>query len=134
MASTGILNGTKLKISVAGTAVAYTTSATVDFTMATRDTTNKDTLGWKTSGEGLRSGTISGDFLFAFDATYGFEDLFDVFSNRTAVAVKFATSDAADKAIEGTGYITSLSQSAPMEDTVSGSFTIEFTGAITYTT
>lgn len=134
MASTGILNGTKLKISVAGTAVAYTTSATVDFTMATRDTTNKDTLGWKTSGEGLRSGTISGDFLFAFDATYGFEDLFDVFSNRTSVAVKFATSDAADKAIEGTGYITSLSQSAPMEDTVSGSFTIEFTGAITYTT
>lgn len=134
MATTGILNGTKLKISVGGTAVAYTTNATVDFSMATRDTSNKDSLGWKTTGEGQRSGTISGDYLHAFDATYGFEDLFDVFTNRTSVAVKFATTDAADKAIEGTGYLTSLSQAAPMEDTVSGSFTIEFTGAITFTT
>lgn len=134
MATTGIVNGTKLKISIGGTAVAYTTSATVDVAMATRDASSKDSNGWRDLKEGQLSGTISGDFLHAFDASYGYEDLFAALTARTAVTIKYATTDAADKAIEGSGYLTSLSQSSPMEDTVSGSFTIEFTGAITYTT
>lgn len=130
----GIVNGTNLKISIGGTAVAYTTNASVDFTMATRDTTNKDSAGWSSSAEGLRSGTISGDYLFAFDASYGFEELFAAFSGRTKLTVKLGTSNADDKAIEGEGYLTALNAAAPMEDTISGSFTIQFTGAITFTT
>jgi predicted secreted protein len=134
MATTGIVNGTKLKISIAGTAVAYTTNATVDLAMATRDASSKDSLGWREVKEGQLSGTISGDFLHAFDSSYGFEDLFAAMIARTAVTIKYATTDAADKAIEGSGYLTSLSQSSPMEDTVTGAFTLEFTGAITYAT
>ena len=134
MATTGIVNGTALKIYVDSTAVAYTTSASLELSMATRDTSTKDSAGWQESAEGQRSGTISGDFLFAFDAAYGFEDLFALYSNRTKVTVKLATTDVADKYIEGDAYLTSLSKSAPMEDTISGSFSLNFTGAITYTT
>lgn len=134
MATTGIVNGTSLKISVDGTAIAYTTSASFELSMSTRDTSNKDSLGWKTGAEGQRSGTISGDYLFAFDAAYGFEELFALMTNRTEVTVKMATSDVSDKFISGEAYLTSLSASAPMEDTVSGSFTLEFTGAITFAT
>lgn len=134
MATTGIVNGTALKIYVGGTAVAYTTSASLDLSMATRDTSSKDSAGWQESAEGQRSGTISGDFLFAFDAAYGFEDLFTLYANRTKVTVKLATSDLADKFISGDAYLTSLSKSAPMEDTISGSFSMNFTGEITYAT
>lgn len=134
MATTGIVNGSKLKISIEGTAVAYTTGATLDLAMATRDTSSKDSNGYRELREGQISGTISGDYLHAFDSSYGFEDLFAVMIARTPVTVKYSTSDAADKAIEGEAVLTSLSQSAPMEDTVSGSFTLEFTGAFTYAT
>jgi hypothetical protein len=131
MPTTGKVNGTLLKIYLGGVAVSYTTSASLEFSMATRSTTSKDSAGWDEKAEGLRTGTISGDFLFAFDATFGFDDLFALYNGRTSVAVKYSSNVAGDKRYEGTAYLTSLSQSSPMEDTISGSFTLEFTGVIT---
>jgi len=64
MASTGIRNGTDLLIYIGGTAVAFSTSHDLNLNMATRETTNKDTAGWKTSLSGVRDWDTSGEAFF----------------------------------------------------------------------
>jgi len=130
MATTNIINGTLLKVYVDGTAIAKTTSATLNLSMATRDASNKDSSGWKDVLEGLREWTIDGDFLQAEDAAYGYDDLFALINGRTSVTLKFMSNVSGDKYYQGTAYLTSLSREAPLEDNVSGSFSFEGSGAL----
>ena len=128
MATTGLLNGTLMKVYVDGTAVAYTTSASISTSMSTRDATTKDSSGWSEKKEGLREVSVSGDFLHAFDASYGYSDLFALLTNRTKVTIRFSTEVSGDKYLSGSAYLTSLDQEAGTEETISGSFTFEGDG------
>lgn len=131
MATTGIVNGTDLLIYVGGTAVAHATSHSLSLSMDTRDATTKDSEGWTDRLEGLRSWEISGNALFAFDAAYGFDDLFTVYTGRTAVTVKFSSEVSGDKYYSGSGYLTSLTLDAPTEDNASFAFTVQGNGTLT---
>ncbi len=130
MATTGKVNGTLLRVYVGGTAVSNTTSASIEFSMSGRDTTTKDSAGWKEIMEGLREWSISGDYLFAEDASYAYSDLFALMSGRTSVTLVFSSDVSGDLKYTGTAYLTSLSKEAPMEETASGSYTFEGTGAL----
>ena len=131
MATTGIINGTDLLVYVGGTAITHSTSASISFSMETRDASTKDSDGYREILEGQRSFTIEAEAMTALDATEGFEELFTAWQNRTALTIKFGTSDATDQFYQGTGYCTSLSVDSGVEDssTFSGSF--EMTGTVT---
>jgi len=134
MPSTGYQNGTDIGLYIGGTLIAYGTSTDFDVSMSAREASNKDSNGWAEKREGQLSWTASGEFIFAEDAAYGFEDLFDSMVARTLLTVKVSTETAGDKAYSGSAYITSLSKSAPNEDTSTYSLSLEGTGALTKVT
>tara|TARA_R100001443_G_scaffold3277_2_gene10402 strand:+ start:4077 stop:4517 length:441 start_codon:yes stop_codon:yes gene_type:complete len=145
MATNNVINGTDIGIYIADavggtyTLLAFSTDASLSLAMETRDITNKDSSGWRNLLESTRSGSISGNFLYAErdsagSAVYGFDNLFDHYKDRDQIFVKFNTGETGDKYYTAACYITSLEASAPTEDNTSCSITLELTGAITEAT
>jgi len=58
MATTGIINGTDLLVFTGGTAITHSTSASISFSMETREASTKDSSGYRALLEGQRSFTI----------------------------------------------------------------------------
>ena len=131
MATTGIINGTNLLVYVGGTAITHSTSASISFSMETRDASTKDSQGYREILEGQRSFTIEAEAMTALDAAQGFEELFAAWVARTALTIKFATTDATDQFYQGTGYCTSLSMDSGVEDSSTFSASFEMTGQVT---
>ena len=131
MATLGILNGTLAKIRVAGTTIAHLTSNSLTLDMSTRSASTKDSNGWKESLPGQKSFSGSAEGFFADDASYGFEDLYTVFINRTKVTVTLTTDVAGDIDYEGSCFITSLERTDGLEESSTFSVSFEGTGEIT---
>ena len=131
MATTGIINGTDLLVYVGGTAITHSTSASISFSMETRDASTKDSAGYREILEGQRSFTIEAEAMTALDAAEGFEELFAAWVARTALTIKFGTGDATDQFYQGTGYCTSLSMDSGVEDSSTFSASFEMTGTVT---
>ena len=134
MATTGIINGTDLVIYIGSDVIGHSTSHALSIAHDPRDATTKDSSGWRDLLEGLRNWSTSGEGLVAFDADYGFTELFTLITNRTTVTVKFSTEVTGDAYWTGDAYLTSLDQDSPTEDNVSMSYTLEGTGALTEAT
>lgn len=130
----GILNGTLAKIEVGGTVIAHLTSSGISVSHSTRDSSSKDSGGWKDALEGQKSWSISGEGLFAEDASYGYEDLYDAIAARTKLTVTYSDAVAGDVEYSGSVYVTSLDRTDGMEESVTFSATFEGTGAITKAT
>ena len=134
MSTTGIVNGTNLRIYMSGVAIGHATSCTLDMTRETRETLTKDAPGggWATSEVGRKSATLSTDGLLSFDTSNKkVSDLFTAFDNGTLLLLKFATSVQGDTYWQGSGYITALNINTPVEDNSSFSATFTVSGAIT---
>ena len=131
MATTGILNGTDLVVQVGGTAITHATSASINFNMETREATTKDSAGYTEVLSGLRSVTIDVEAMTALDATYGFEDLYTVWENRTELTLKFGTTETGDQVYSVNGYMTSLAVSSGVEDSSTFSASFQCTGTVT---
>tara|TARA_S200002703_G_scaffold150678_1_gene149294 strand:+ start:1450 stop:1881 length:432 start_codon:yes stop_codon:yes gene_type:complete len=142
MATAGILNGTSLLlyVDVSGTKtpIAYATSGSLSINMDTRETTNKESSGWRQLLESTKSWTMEAEGFHALDATnFDFKDLFAKVSARTAVDLQFsvgASPATGDYYYAGSAYITSISLDSPLEDSVTFSCSFEGTGALTETT
>ena len=134
MASTGINNGTLIKLYVGGTAIADLTSNDFNLEHSPREATTKDSSGYKEILEGLRSATFSADGYFAEDQTYGFTDLYDAWTGRSQLTIRWSSAVTGDEYYEGTCYLTSLSRTAPLEDSETFSASFELTGQITNST
>lgn len=141
MATNNVINGTDIGIYISTTSggtytlVAFSTDASLSLAMETRDVTNKDSVGWRTLLESTRSGSISGNFLYAERDSaaadqFNFVDLYDYYYARTPLFVKFNTAESGDTYFTSGCYLTSLEASAPTEDNTSCSLTLELTGAI----
>ena len=68
MPTTGKLSGTLWKISVAGTTISNLTTNSASFTNETRDTTTKDSAGWREFLSTVKTSTFSAEGLVALDA------------------------------------------------------------------
>ena len=142
MATAGILNGTSLLlyVDVSGTKtpIAYATSGSLSVNMDTRETTNKESGGWRSLLESTRSWTMEAEGFHAMDATnFDFQDLFAKIETRTAVDLQFsigATPATGDTYYSGSAYITSISLDSPLEDSVTFSCSFEGTGVLADTT
>lgn len=147
MASNGIINGTKFGIYSGGTLVAYATSGSISMNHSARETSNKDSLGWKEVMEGQRDWEISVEGMTAFVDlsgsavsgktvdelfTDGYYDGTGTFPyGRDALTISFESSETGDKKWSGSAYMSSLSMDAPNEE--STTFSASFTGTSTLT-
>jgi len=139
----GQLNGTDLKVYVAGTLVAYSTNCSININHSLRSTSSKESAGWDENMEGMRNWDLSCDSLYAWLAPDGsaisgltLSELFTTYmATRTSFAVTFGvtTSATEDTKYTGTAWITSLSLTAPLEDTSTYSVSMTGSGALTQT-
>mgnify|MGYP000874200621 FL=1 len=131
MPSTGINNGTLIALYKDSVKITNLTSNNISLSMATRDATTKDSAGWETVLEGLRSGEFSCEGYFDEAATEGFTQLYAEFLARTTFVARFSSEVTGDKYYEGAVYVTSLESSAGTEESQTFSCSLKLTGAIT---
>ena len=124
-------NGTAVVLKVEGTAIAKGKSNGFNLSRALIDISNKDSNGWKESLYGQGSGSFDFDGVFDEAATYGYEDLYAAITAKTVLTVRMTTATVGDKYYEAECMITSLNNTAPMEDAQTFSATFEITGAPT---
>ena len=144
-----ILNGTVyvVKMGTDGSEVLFAdqTEGSISMNMETRDTTTKESSGYRELLGGLRSASLSfsglvdsdltatGDLAFLMDHITGHADATNA-REKTHVVFGFdaGAGEGNDSLFEGDVLITSVEVSAGVEDNVTVSATCEFTGAITY--
>lgn len=132
MATDGVINGTKFGVYVAGTKVAYATSASISMNHNLRDTSTKDSGGWRDQLEGQRDWEVSVEGMLIFTNLDGTavtgltaNELYSSYIYaRTQFELKFSTEVTGDIKWTGQAFLTSLSADTPNEDssTWSGSF------------
>lgn len=110
--------------------IAHSTSASISFNEDLRDITSKDSGGYQENAGGLRSFELSSDALQDISADLDFKEFYDDVHERNEVIVRFAERDSGVK-WEGSGYVSSLSMDAGVEENVTYSVTITGTGVVT---
>lgn len=137
-ASTSVMNATDVVIQFSEDNVSYgvvgkMTSASLSISMATRDTSTKDSAGWMEVLEGQKSWTLSGDGLVVYNngVKTNPDDIFTWLANRTQLYVKFGSTTTDEIAYSGEGFLTEFSNEAGFEDNVTFSFSFQGTGTLT---
>lgn len=134
MANTGVNNSTLVGVYIGGTLISKGTGHSLTIGQDVFEITSKDSAGWKEIKPGLRNWSISGEFRFAENSTYGFTDLVAVHAARSSVNIKFTTNTSGDNYYHGVAYLTSLEMSADMEDAQGFSASFEGTGVLSEST
>ena len=139
MPTTGIVDGTIIRLTFNGEKVVHAQSSSLSVSTELTEISSKDTGGgkWaeqtpgKLSFSGSCEGLYSQDDLIGTEARADFETLFDAQVAQTQVAVKWTTGITGDTEYSGLAYITSLEMSAPNAESATYSFQITGTGALT---
>lgn len=134
----GVVNGTNLRIYDGSDPLGYATSCTLDMSAETRETLSKDSVSsWGESEVGQLSATLSFEGFFSEDTTINsdtvksVEDIFTKFSAKTSISWKFTTDVTGEVEYSGSGFLTALNFSAPVEENATYSGTITVSGAVT---
>ena len=135
MATTGIVNGSLLRLYVGDVAVAYSTSDTLDLTRAMREIAHKDnTSAWVEVAPGQKSATFSTELLFAdigdASANVKFNTLFTSWNAGTPVVCTYTTDVVDDSIYTFTAYIESLSLNSSNQENVTASASLRINGQV----
>tara|TARA_R100001463_G_scaffold74997_2_gene129035 strand:+ start:1089 stop:1520 length:432 start_codon:yes stop_codon:yes gene_type:complete len=139
MATTGIFNGTSLVLSIdtsgGGSPVLLgaSTSCSVNFTLDTFETTNKDSAHRKAYLPAATGFTMDCEAFYTTDETVAPDNIMTALNARTLVDVEFneASDTTGDYKYTGKAYITSCSLNAPNEDAATYSISLQGSGALT---
>ena len=142
MATNGVINGTKFGVYVAGTKIAYATSASISMNHNLRDTSTKDSSGWRDQLEAQRDWEVSVEGMLIFvDGSGGaiagttMDELYSTYiATRTEFTLMFSTEESGDIKWSGQAFLTSLSADTPNEDSSTWSGSFSGTGALTQAT
>lgn len=139
MPTTGIVNGSLLRLYVGDVAVAYSTSDTLDLTRAMREIAHKDnTSAWVEVAPGQKSATFSTELLFAdvgdTSANIKFNTLFDSWNNGTAIVCTYTTDVLGDSIYTFNAFIESLSLNSANQENVTASASLRINGAVSKVT
>lgn len=142
MATNGIINGTKFGVYAAGTKIGYATSASISINHNLRDTSTKDSGGWRDQLEGQRDWEVSVEGMLIFvDGSGGAiadktaDELYTSYiASRTEFEIKFSTEVSGDIKWTGNAFMTSLSMDTPNEDSSTWSGSFSGTGQLTQAT
>ena len=139
--TTGIINSSSIRVftgttSGAEVVVDNVTECSISMSTDMRDITTKTSGGWRELLPGLKSASLSLSGLFAEDATNGYNQLVDNQIAGELLYIEFTNTGAGavgnqgDEQFTVSGYITSLEQSAGVEDNVGFSLSVEVTGTV----
>lgn len=139
MATNGVINGTKFGVYAAGTKIGYATSASISMNHNLRDTSTKDSAGWRDQLEAQRDWEVSveGMLLFVDGSGSAISDLTmnelytTYIATRTEFTLMFSTEITGDLKWSGQAFMTSLSADTPNEDSSTWSGSFSGTGALT---
>ena len=142
MATNGVINGTKFGVYAAGTKIAYATSASISMNHNLRDTSTKDSSGWRDQLEAQRDWEVSVEGMLIFvDGSGGaisnltMNELYSTYiASRTEFTLMFSTEESGDIKWSGQAFLTSLSADTPNEDSSTWSGSFSGTGALTQAT
>ena len=132
--TSGIQNGTLIGVYSNNVLIARVITNDLDISMATRDTSNKDTGGWAEALEGRMSWSCSAEGLLVQNLAGNFSTQFATLTARTAVTVMVSSGVAGDKKYTGSAFMTNLKMTAPDQDNTSFSCSFTGTGALTEAT
>ena len=131
MATDGIINGTIFNVYDGADKIAYATNASISINHNLRDTSTKESGGWRDQLEGLRDWEVSVEGMLIFTETAGavsgstFVSLYqDYIASRTEFTLTFKGASG-DKQWSGKAYLTALSADAPTEDSTTWSATFQ---------
>jgi len=141
MATTGVINGTNFAVYAAGTKIAYATSASITMNHNLRDTSTKDSSGWRDQLEGQRDWEVSVEGMLIFAESGGaiagltMDELYTTYiATRDSFELKFSTEETGDIKWTGDAFMTSLAADTPNEDSSTWSGSFSGTGALTQAT
>tara|TARA_R110000765_G_C18879660_1_gene601931 strand:- start:357 stop:797 length:441 start_codon:yes stop_codon:yes gene_type:complete len=140
MATDNVINGTLCVLKTgavlaSATPFAFSTSASISLSMDTRDISNKGSAGWRQLLEAQMSWSASVEGLYAIQdassvAVKNYDEMYDLLISRVPTWLELTTAVTGDFSYNGEVYITSLEQSAPMEDNMTFSASFEGTGIL----
>lgn len=143
MATDGVINGTKFAVYAgaagSGTKIAYATSASISMNHNLRDSSTKDSGGWRDQLEGQRDWECSVEGMLIFTNLDGtavtgltMDELYTSYiATRTQFLLVFSTEETGDYKWSGQAYMTSLSADTPNEDSSTWSASFSGTGPLT---
>ena len=139
MASTGLMNGTLLVLSIATDGntfynLGHSTSSSLSFALDTPEATSKDSGGYREVIAGTRSLDISFDSLVAYDDTIDVDAMISYANNRTKIHARFGTAVSGDTTYTVQGFISSIDYTADAEAPITFSGTFTSTGSVTVAT
>ncbi len=141
MASTGVINGTNFRLYVEGKPIGHATSCTISFSMESRETVDKDSVGGYASAEaGKRSYSISFEGFLSEDTTLNTAEvnsvasLLTIFNSDAKFDWRATTDTEGDTLISGKGLMSDFSVTAAVEENGTLSGTITGVGAPTIET
>lgn len=132
-ATAGILNGTDLCVYNGALKIAYSQTCKLNLSLDMRDTSNKDTIGWKKVLPGMKNWSAEVSGLVALDVNYNYSYLMNLILNSTSVAVKFKTANSDDYYYSGAAYLQTVSIDAGNQANVTYSATFVGDGALAVT-
>lgn len=110
------------------------TSVDINFSMATRDVTTKDSSGWREILSGKMEWNVNFEALVLFDASSDVDrpnDVFSLASARTEVGLRVGKIQTGDYVYTGDGYFVNFGISGGVEDNVTNSIGFEGTSTLT---
>ena len=109
--------------------IGHSTSASISFSKDLIDITTKDSDGYQENVSGLTSFELSTDALQDINSDLEFKDFFNDINNSNEVSVRFAERTSGTK-WEGSGYISSVSMDAGVEEATTYSVSITGTASV----
>ncbi len=131
MATTGKMTGNAVGIYFGGTLLTHALTESESHSMSPIDVTTKDSASQEEVIAGLRGSELSCSGYFAENATYGYEDLYDLYAAGTAVTVLISSAVSGDVTYSYSAYITSLSRTAEHDSAIGYECSLKPTGAVT---
>jgi len=132
MPTTGTVLAKNMKIYVGATAITCQLNASISQSTNMFQTTCKDSAANSTFLPGAKEWTISGSANFSFDATYGYEELWDLWDAQTTVTPIFQTGVTGDLKWSGSSYISELNATSDGVD-AAVEYDVSFQGTGTLT-
>ena len=132
--ATSRFNATALVLSVNGSPVAHSTSATLNINQDLLDATTKDSGRFKEQIRGVRDWSLDIEGLIDYTASFGVDELADLIISGVTAEIAFTTDTSGDTKYTGTVDLSGLSQDAPAEGLATFSGTLVGTGVLTKAT
>lgn len=126
--------GNDVTLSINGSPIAHTQSATLTINQEQLDATGKDDSRWKKNIVGDRDYELSVENLVDFTSSMGLDNLADMIDNGASADFEFTTGDTGDIKYTGTVNLSTLEYNANHNEVSGYSGTLVGTGALTKTT